>query len=146
TANKVDKSCLNGVCAIIHLAGENIAALPWSNTRKDLLRDSRIQPILMLYELLRQRKDHEVTTVISASASGYYGNRGNERITEDKPPALDFLGNTCKDWERTVGEGGALGLRTVSLRSGVILSAQGGMFAKFAGLVKKGLGTVPGTG
>lgn len=145
-ANNVDASCLDGVCAIIHLAGENIAALPWSNTRKRLLRDSRIRSILMLYDLLRQRKDHEVTTVVSASASGYYGDRGDEWITEDKPPASDFLGTTCKDWEHTVGEGRALGLRTVSLRSGVILSAQGGIFSKFAGFVKKGLGTVPGTG
>lgn len=145
-ANKIDKACLDGVHAIIHLAGENIAALPWSNKRKRLIRDSRTQSMSLLYDLLREQKEHEVTTVISASASGYYGNQGNEWMTEDKPPAADFLGQTCRDWEHTVGEGRELGLRTVSLRSGVILSARSGIFPKFAGFIKKGLGTVPGTG
>ncbi len=145
-ANKIDKACLDGVNAIIHLAGENIAALPWSNKRKRLIRDSRIQPILLLYDLLRQHTGHEVMTVVSASASGYYGDRGDEWMTEDKPAASDFLGQTCRDWELTVGKGRALGLRTVSLRSGVILSGRGGIFPKFAGFIRKGLGTVPGTG
>jgi len=146
SANQLDAACLDGVSAIVHLAGENIAALPWSNHRKQLIRNSRIQSILLLYDLLRQRKNHGVTTVVSASASGYYGNRGNEWMTEDKSPAADFLGHTCRDWERAVETGRALGLRTVSLRSGVILSDQGGIFTRFAGFIKKGLGTVPGTG
>lgn len=145
-ANQIDESCLEGVNAIIHLAGENIAARAWSNRRKQLLRDSRIQSILLLYKLLRQQKQHEVMTVVSASASGYYGDRGDEWMTEDKPSAADFLGQTCRDWEHTVAKGKALGLRVVSLRSGVILSTQGGIFPKFAGLIKKGMGTVPGTG
>lgn len=144
--NKVDEACLEGVSAIIHLAGENIAALPWSNNRKRLIRDSRVQSILLLFDLLRRHKKHEVMAVVSASASGYYGNSGDEWMTEDKPPATDFLGQTCRDWEHTVGEGRMLGLRTVSLRSGVILSTQGGIFPKVAGFIRKGLGTIPGTG
>jgi len=143
---KVDQSCLDGVNAIIHLAGENIAALPWSNRRKQLLRESRIQSILLLYNLLRQHQRHDVMTVVSASASGYYGDRGDEWMTEDKPPATDFLGQTCRDWEHTVSKGKTLGLRAVSLRSGVILSTQGGIFPRFAGLIRKGVGTVPGSG
>jgi len=145
-ANNIDRGCLDGVTAVIHLAGENIAALPWSNKRKRLIRDSRIQSILLLYELIREQKEHGVAAIVSASASGYYGNRGNEWMTEDKPPAADFLGQTCGDWEHAVGEGRKLGLRTVSLRSGVVLSADGGIFPKFADFIKKGLGTVPGTG
>lgn len=146
SANQIDESCLDGVSAIIHLAGENIAAVPWSNRRKQLIRDSRIQSILLLYQLLRQQKQRDVTTVVSASASGYYGNRGDEWMTEDKPSATDFLGQTCRDWEHTVTKGKTLGLRVVSLRSGVILSTQGGIFPRFADLIRKGLGTVPGTG
>lgn len=143
---RLEEDCLEGVRAIIHLAGENIAALPWSNRRKKQLRDSRIQSILILYDALKRRGRQDVESVISASASGYYGDKGEEWLTEDKPAANDFLGQTCRDWEAAVQRGAGLGLRTVSLRSGVVLSPQGGIFPKVAGFVKKRLAMVPGTG
>jgi len=145
-AGEVDAACIDGVDAIIHLAGENIGALPWSNRRKQAILESRTQSIELLYGLLGRQPKHAVKSVISASASGYYNDRGDEWMTEDKPPAPDFLGQTCADWECAVSNGRALGLRTVSLRSGVVLSSVGGMYAKVAHMVKKGLGVIPGSG
>ncbi|MGK6351243.1 TIGR01777 family oxidoreductase [Parapedobacter sp. DT-150] len=146
SADQVDPACLDGVTAIIHLAGENIGALPWSNKRKQLILASRTEPIELLYRLLKQQAAPPVKAVISASATGYYNDRGDEWMTEDKPPANDFLGQTCAAWERAVSRGRDMGLRTVSLRSGVVLSAEGGIYRKFADLIKRGLGIVPGTG
>ncbi len=143
---EVDADCLDGVGAIVHLAGENIAALPWSNNRKRAILESRTQSIALLYDLLGRDKTHAVTTVVSASASGYYSDRGDELMTEDKAPANDFLGQTCLKWEQAVNMGRDLGLRTVSLRSGAVLSSKGGIYRQLANMVKKGLGSVPGTG
>lgn len=145
-AGEVDAACIAGVEAIIHLAGENIGALPWSNHRKRAILESRTASIGLLYDLLEKKGTHGVKSVISASASGYYSDRGEELMTEDKPPAEDFLGQTCADWERAVNRGRHLGMRTVSLRSGVVLSPNGGVYKKLASMVKMGLGAVPGSG
>ncbi|SEL06533.1 TIGR01777 family oxidoreductase [Parapedobacter koreensis] len=146
SAGKVDADCMDGVGAIIHLAGENIAALPWSNKRKQAILESRTQTIALLYDLIQQKNMSQVKAVISASASGYYGDRGDEWMSEDKTPATGFLGQTCLEWERAVAKGRDLGIRTVSLRSGVVLSADGGIYRKFANFINKGIGAVPGTG
>lgn len=145
SAGSIDENCINGVNAIIHLAGENIASLPWSNRRKEDIVESRVRSIGMLYEILENRP-HQVKTVVSASATGYYSHRGDELMTEDKPPADDFLGQTCLKWERAVAEGKGLGLRTVSLRTGSVLASAGGIYNKLTKAVKMGLGAVPGTG
>ncbi|MFC3196974.1 TIGR01777 family oxidoreductase [Parapedobacter deserti] len=145
-AGEVDPSCMEGVECIIHLAGESIVGLPWSNRRKQAILESRTKSIGILYRLLETVDAHEVRTVISASAAGYYSDRGDELMTEDKLPANDFLGQTCAHWERAVDEGRMLGLRTVSLRSGVVLSPHGGVYGKLAPMIKKGLGVVPGSG
>ena len=145
---EIDSACLEGVGTIVHLAGENIAALPWSNNRKRAILESRTQSIALLYNVLGEQRNRQegVRTVVSASATGYYNDRGDEWMSEDKAAAADFLGQTCLEWERAVRRGEELGLRTVSLRSGVVLSGEGGVYDRFAGLVKKGLGVVPGKG
>lgn len=143
---KIDPACIDGVEAIVHLAGENIAALPWSNRRKQAILESRTQSIAMIYELLREKKTHTIKTVVSASASGYYRDGGDELMTEDQPPAPGFLGQTCLKWEQAVRQGSELGLRCVSLRSGVVLSAQGGAYRKLATMAKNRMAAVLGTG
>ncbi len=144
---EIDAACLEGVGSIVHLAGENIAALPWSNHRKRAILESRTRSIGLLYDVLGKRlNSHGVKTVVSASATGYYNDRGDELMSEDKAPAADFLGQTCMEWERAVNRGEEFGLRTVSLRSGVVLAGEGGVYDRFARLVKKGLGVVPGKG
>ena len=146
STGEIDAACIDGVEAVVHLAGENIAALPWSNNRKQAILESRTQSIAMIYELLKKTKSHTVNTVVSASASGYYNDRGDELMTEDQPPAGDFLGQTCLKWEQAVSKGSELGLRTISLRSGVVLSTEGGAYGKLASMVKKRMAAVPGSG
>lgn len=142
---RIDPASLEGVNYVIHLAGENIGALPWSNRRKEAIVDSRIDPIAILYRLMETTPNH-VKAVISASATGYYGDRGAELLTEEHAPKKGFLGDTCVRWERAVQEGQRLGLRTVSLRSGAVLAAKGGMYGKIRSLARAGLGVVFGNG
>ncbi len=141
----IDPRCLDGVGAIVHLAGENIAARPWSDRRKRALVESRTKSIALLYEVLEKR-NHGVQTVVSASASGYYEPNVDAWMSEDRPPADNFLGQTGYAWERAVAQGQRLGVRTVSMRSGVVLANEGGLYPKFAGMVKRGLGSAPGSG
>lgn len=141
----VDVSCLDGVHYIIHLAGENIGALPWSNRRKKVVAESRIDSILLLYRLM-ETVPNEVSTVVSASATGIYGDRGEVLMSEDSIADDSFLGRTCRQWERAVHDTGQLKLRTVSLRSGVILAGDGGMYGKIRLPTRVGLGAVLGNG
>jgi len=145
-AGRIDADCFDGVEAIVHLAGENIATKPWSSRRKQAILESRTQSIALLYRTLNDRPSHTVRTVISASASGYYADAGDEAMTEDRLPAPGFLGQTCAAWERAVSDGRELGLRTVSLRSGVILSDRDGFYAKLAALIRRGVAIIPGSG
>lgn len=145
-AGYADPRCLDGVAAIIHLAGENIAARPWSDRRKQALVESRTHSIALLYELMEKQQAREIRTVVSASASGYYEPNTDNWMTEDQLPADSFLGHTSVAWERAVAQGSRLGLRTVSLRSGVVLASEHGLYPKFAALVARGLGVVPGSG
>ena len=145
-AREIDAACFEDVVGIVHLAGENIAALPWSNNRKRAILESRTQSIGLIYDVLGRRNLKDIKTVVSASATGYYNERGDEWMSEDKAPAAGFLGKTCMGWEHAVNRGEDLGLRTVSLRSGVVLSGAGGIYDRFAALIKKGLGVVPGKG
>lgn len=142
---EIDDSCIDGVDAIIHLAGENISSLPWSPKRRKEILESRTQSIGLIYDLLRG-KAHQVKTVVSASATGYYNDRGDEVMTEDKPHAHDFLGRTCVAWEEAVAKGKDFGLRAVSLRSGLVLSTEGGMYPTLRKVINMGAGTVMGTG
>lgn len=142
---QIDPECLQGVAYIVHLAGESIGALPWSNRRKKAIADSRIDSIAILYRQM-EMTPNEVKAVVSASASGYYGDRGDELLAEDQPPQEGFLGSTCARWEKAVQDGERWGLRTVSLRSGVVLTADGGMYGKLRFPARIGLGVVFGNG
>src|SRR5690606_18361369 len=102
---QIDERCLDGVHTVIHLAGESIAALPWSRRRRQQILDSRVETMQLLYDQIRSTEDRSVKTVISASATGYYSERGDELMTEGKPPPQDFLGGTCEQWENAVAEG-----------------------------------------
>ncbi len=142
---KIDAHCIDGVDAIIHLAGEGIADKPWSKKRKGLIIKSRTESIRLIYDLLK-RKDNQVKTIISASAIGYYGDQDNKLLTEDNPPGTNFLANTCIAWEKAVDEGAALGIRIVKLRTGVVLSLQGGALPQMAKPIKWGIGANLGSG
>jgi uncharacterized protein (TIGR01777 family) len=143
--NEIDENCIKGVDAIIHLAGEGIADKRWTNKRKLQIVESRTASINMLYGLLK-KMDHQVKAVISASAIGYYGDRGADLLDEMSPHGNDFLARVCVQWEKAVDEGMALGLRVVKLRTGIVLDRNDAALRKMALPIKYGFGASLGSG
>ncbi|TWJ01493.1 hypothetical protein JN11_01644 [Mucilaginibacter frigoritolerans] len=141
---QIDEHAIDGVNIIIHLAGAGIADKPWTDARKRELVDSRTKSISLIYELLHE-KPHQVKSVISASAIGYYSDKGDELQTEESPPNTDFMAQCCLDWEAVVDEGKSLGLRIVKYRTGVVLDT-GGALAKLAMPIKLWVGSPLGNG
>lgn len=142
----IDVACLQGVDTIVHLAGTNIANLPWSNKVKASIVSSRTESISLIYDAIKKEKNQSIKHVISASATGYYNHRGNELMTESKKASLDFLGLACTAWENAVNKGSKLGLRTVILRSGLVLDSEEGALPKLAATAKLGLAAALGSG
>lgn len=142
---QIDSHCLNGVDTIIHLAGADIASDPWTPERKAELISSRTESIRLLYQLMQQQA-HSIHTIISASGIVYYGDRGNELLSETSSPAADFLADCTRQWEAAVEEGKALNLRVVKFRTGVVLTKDGGALPALAQPVQAGYGAPIGTG
>jgi uncharacterized protein (TIGR01777 family) len=124
-AQKMDIKSLAGVDAIIHLAGAGIADKHWTDARKKEIIDSRINSTRLLYDTLAHHK-HQVQTIISASAVGYYGDCGAEVLTEIHAPGATFLAEVTTSWEREVSRIEELGIRHVCCRIGIVLSLEGG--------------------
>ena len=143
---QIDQNCIAGVSTIIHLAGENIAGRRWTAERKEKILRSRTESIRLIYSLLKRSEGHQVKTVVSASAIGYYGTRENELLTENVPAGEGFLAKTCIEWEKAVDEGVQFNLRIVKLRTGIVLASEGGALPEMAGPIKKGLGSPLGNG
>jgi uncharacterized protein len=129
---------MTGADAVINLAGESIAQGRWSDARKRALRQSRVQATAAIVRAVAAAEPRP-KTLISASAVGFYGNRGDEILTEDSAPGSDFLAALCRDWERLALEAGSA-LRVVRLRTGLVLQRHGGtlrpleiVFRLFAG-------------
>jgi uncharacterized protein len=143
--NEIDERCIDGVDIVIHLAGAGIADKRWSDKRKKELIESRTHSIALIYKVIKD-KPNKVSAVISASATGYYSDRGDELLTEESPPAGDFLGQCCIEWEKAVDNGDSLGLRIVKFRTGVVLHKKGGALPQMTLPVKLGLGSPFGNG
>jgi uncharacterized protein len=141
----IDEHCIDGIDIIIHLAGAGIAEKKWTAERKKEIIDSRTKSIALIYQLLKT-KEHQVKSVISASAIGYYSDRGDELMTETSPPAADFMGKCCVEWEAAVDKGKELGLQITKLRTGVVLDKEGGALEKMALPVKLYAGSPLGSG
>lgn len=141
----IDKHCIDGIDTIVHLAGAGIADKRWTESRKKELINSRTESIRLIYNLLK-KKEHQVTSVISASGIGYYSNRGDELMTETSPPLNDFISRCCIEWENAVDEGGQLGLRTLKFRTGVVLDKDGGALPQLTRPVKLYVGSPIGNG
>jgi len=142
---QLDEHCLDGVDTIIHLAGADIASEAWTPDRRQELIRSRTDSIRLLYRLMQQ-KPHSVRSVISASGIVYYGDRGDEQLSEQSAPATDFLADCTRQWEAAVDEGKALGLRVVRFRTGVVLSQEGGALPALAKPIASGYGAPVGRG
>jgi uncharacterized protein (TIGR01777 family) len=138
-------SRLEGVDAVIHLAGENIAAGRWTPQRKDEIRQSRVEGTRRLCESLA-KLSRRPKVLVSASAIGFYGNRGDEILTEDSSPGNDFLAQVCQEWEAATEPASRAGSRVVRLRFGMILSPAGGALKKMLLPFKLGVGGRMGSG
>jgi len=142
----IESGALNGVTTIIHLAGAGVADKRWTKKRKNEILVSRTRSSEVLFEAL-QKGDHAVTSVISASAIGYYGFTDNEKIyKEDSLPGTDFLAQVTRQWEDAVDHIKTLSIRIVKLRIGIVLSEQGGALKEMAAPVKLFAGAPLGSG
>jgi hypothetical protein len=131
---------------VIHLAGANIAGERWTAKRKKAIVNSREMSIQLIKTVL-EKHSKKLDAFISASAVGIYGAYNGEEIcTETTPPANDFLGRTCQIWEAAADTVGILGIRTVKIRTGLVLGENDGLLAKLVPIFKWKLGAAIGSG
>lgn len=143
---ELDRQGLEGHQAVIHLAGENIAAGRWTADRKKRIRESRVQGTALLADTLA-RLDKPPATLITASAVGYYGNRPpDEKVTEESSPGTGFLAEVCRQWEAASRPAADAGIRVISLRFGVVLHPGTGALARMLPVFRAGLGGQLGNG
>ena len=134
-----------GVDGVIHLAGESVAARRWDDEHKRRVRDSRVLGTRHLVEAM-QSLAAPPKVFISASAVGFYGDRGDEVLDEDSPPGRGFLSEVCVEWEREAQRAAEFGARVTLLRIGVVLSPQGGALAQMLPIFRLGLAGKLGNG
>ena len=141
----IDAAELNGVDGVVHLAGENIAGGRWTNEFKRRILQSRVQGTKLLADTIAGL-EMKPNVMVSASAIGYYGNRGDEEIDELAPSGNGFLAEVCREWEVAAQSAHDADVRLVKLRIGPVLSPKGGALAKMLTPFKLGLGGVIGSG
>jgi uncharacterized protein len=141
----IDRDSLNGFDAVIHLAGENIADGRWNERKKRRILESRVKGTELLTKALCEIPQPPAA-FISGSAIGYYGNRGEEICTEKTPSGTGFLAEVCRQWEAAAAPAAKKGIRTLYLRTGVVLSEHGGALGKMLLPFKLGLGGKIGHG
>jgi len=144
-ADRIDTPRLDGIDAVVHLAGENIAARRWTAERKNRIRRSRIKGTAILARALASIP-RPPRVLVCASAVGYYGDRGDEVLYEVSGPGTGFLADLCREWEAAASPARAAGIRVVHLRTGTVLSLDGGMLPRVLPLFRLGLGGVIGSG
>jgi len=144
-AGVIDAGGLEGCDAAVHLAGENIGAGRWNAARKAAIRDSRVKGTRLLCEALAGLA-RPPKTLVCASAVGYYGDRGEEVLTEESPPGAGFLPGVCREWESASEAAGREGIRVVTLRIGVVLTPRGGALQRMLPVFRAGMGGVLGSG
>ena len=142
---KIDASSLEGFDAVVHLAGDSIASGRWTAEKKARIRESRVPATRLLAGSLAGLA-RPPRVLVSASAVGYYGNRGEEVLTERSAPGSDFLAAVCGEWEAATQPAARKDTRVVNLRIGVVLSATGGALAKMLPPFKMGVGGKIGDG
>ncbi len=136
---------LDGLDAVVHLAGENIAGGRWTVARKAGIRDSRVDGTRRLAQALAA-SPRPPQTLIVASAIGFYGDRGDEELDESSPLGDGFLPEVCQAWEAAAAPAREAGIRVVHLRIGIVLTAAGGALGQMLFPFRMGVGGVIGTG
>lgn len=145
TGAPVPPGALDGIDAVFHLAGEPIAEGRWTDARKSRIRESRVAGTRAIVDAIR-RADRRPLVLVSASAVGVYGSRGDEHLDEGSAPGEGFLADVCRAWEREALAATELGVRVVVARLGVVLDPRGGALAKMLPLFRAGLGGPLGSG
>lgn len=130
---------IDGCDAVIHLAGESIAGGRWTQARKAKLVNSRVASTRLIANTITSSTSAP-QTFVTASATGYYGSRGEELLSESSEPGDDFLAHLCRDWETAALESSSESLRVTCIRFGVVMSAQGGALASMLPPFRLGLG------
>ncbi len=141
----VDPELFTGVDTVFHLAGESVFHGRWTAAKKERIRLSRVEGTRRLVEAM-SAAEQRPTTLICASAVGYYGSRADELLTEQSSPGDDFLARVCVDWEREAMRAEEFGVRVVCIRTGVVLGRDGGALAQLLLPFKLGLGGRLGSG
>ena len=141
---QIESTQLHGFGAVIHLAGENIAGR-WSEEKKRRIRDSRVKATRTLCQALARRPSPP-DVLVAASGVNYYGDRGEELLTEDSPPGEGFLPEVCVEWEAATRPAFEAGIRVVNLRLGMVLSTEGGALPRMLKPFRLGLGGPMGNG
>lgn len=126
---KLQNSALEGFDAVIHLAGESISSGRWTQAERDRIRRSRVAGTSLLAGSLAAL-EHPPKVLVSASAMGYYGDRGDEVVGEDAGLGVNFLSDVCREWEAACQPAVDKGIRVVNPRTGIVLSTDGGALAK----------------
>ena len=141
----IEKEKLNGFDAVVHLAGENIAKGRWNAAKKVRIRESRVASTRLLSETLAQLS-RKPAVLVSASAIGIYGDRGDELLTERSAAGKSFLAEVCQAWEQATKAASDAGIRVVHLRTGIVLSKTDGALAAMLTPFKLGGGGIVGSG
>lgn len=144
-AGTIDAKGLEGIDAVVHLAGSNIAARRWTRAIKQEIRDSRVKGTRLLCKALAQL-DKPPATFVSASAIGYYGDRGKTVLDEGSPAGSGFLPSVCRAWEEASAALKGTDIRVVFMRIGIVLSPEGGALAKMLPSFKLGIAGHIGNG
>ena len=149
TKQTINSSAVQRADYIVHLAGAGVADKRWTPERKKEIQESRTQSSALLVKALKENSN-KVKAVISASAIGWYGADpvipSPKPFTENDPADIEFLGETCKQWEASIEPVTALGKRLVKLRTGIVLSNDGGALAEFKKPLRFGIAAILGNG
>jgi len=145
STGEIDSDALNGVDAVVHLGGIGIAEQRWTSEYKQKIRDSRVDSTRLLATTLAMLPN-KPRVYVNASAIGYYGVRGDEKIDERSAGGTGFLPETCREWEEATQNAWEAGIRVCQMRIGVVLSPKGGALAKMLTPFKMGVGGPLGSG
>ncbi len=145
SAGTIDASRLEGIDAVVHLAGQPIAARPWTSAQRRAIAESRRTGTDLIARTLAGL-DAPPAVLVSGSAIGAYGDRGEEVLTEASSLGHDFLADVCRDWEQATAPAAEAGIRVVTIRTGIVLAASGGALGAQLPIFKLGLGGKAGNG
>ncbi|WP_264563432.1 TIGR01777 family oxidoreductase [Flavobacterium sp. N3904] len=146
STQNIEEAAVLNADYIIHLAGENIADKRWTAKRKLEIIESRTQSAQLIYSVLKKH-NHKLEAFVSASGIGIYGAINGEGIcTENTLPANDFIGTVCQEWEKSADLIASLGIRTVKIRTGLVLGKNGGILNKLTPIFKNSFGSALGSG